>query len=423
MNLAGVLPWIHWRGPLILALLIVGNVFCMACPFMAPRLLARKLLPQPFTWPRQLRNKWAAVVLLGLFLWAYEAFSLWDSPWWTAWIAVGYFAGALVIDGFFRGAVFCKYLCPIGQFNFVQSLLSPWEVKVRDPEVCTHCRTKDCIRGNATARGCELDLFVPRKASNLDCTLCLDCIRACPHDNIGIIAGPPGHELGHDARRSGVGRFSKRPDLAALVLLLVFGAYANAAGMVGPMGEWQERLRMQWGLQSPFWVVSAFYLLALTALPLTMVGTAAALSRWWGQSATAWRETAIRYSYALAPLGFAMWLSHYSFHFLTSYDTAVPVVQRFAADVGMNFGSPDWSSACCRPVSAWIPRLEIMFLDVGLLLSLYTGFRIAQNDSSGLSHTLMALAPWALVMGLLFAAGVWIVLQPMQMRGAMFMGG
>jgi hypothetical protein len=31
----------------------------------------------------------------------------------------------------------------------------------------------------------------------------------------------------------------------------------------------------------------------------------------------------------------------------------------------------------------------------------------------------MALLPWALVMVLLFAAGVWIVLQPMQMRGTL----
>jgi len=169
MNLAGVLPWIHWRGLLILSLLAVGNVFCMACPFLVPRTLARRWLPTGRTWPRWLRSKWLAVALLVLFLWAYEAFSLWDSPWWTAWLALGYFSLAFVIDGFFRGAAFCKYLCPIGQFNFVQSLVSPLEVKVRDPEVCAACRTKDCIRGRDGIPGCELHLFQPRKAGNMDC--------------------------------------------------------------------------------------------------------------------------------------------------------------------------------------------------------------------------------------------------------------
>ena len=46
MNLAGVLPWIHWRGFVVFGLLVAGNVFCMACPFTLPRSLARRWLPR-----------------------------------------------------------------------------------------------------------------------------------------------------------------------------------------------------------------------------------------------------------------------------------------------------------------------------------------------------------------------------------------
>jgi hypothetical protein len=121
---------------------------------------------------------------------------------------------------------------------------------------------------------------------------------------------------------------------------------------------------------------------------------------------------ATRYAYALAPLGFGMWLAHYSFHFLTSYDAIMPVAQRFAADLGLPlFGEPAWSSWCCRPVTPWLLPLEFVFLDVGLLLSLYAAYRLAPNFK--------ALAPWALLMMLLFAAGVWILFQPMQMRGTL----
>ena len=66
MNLAGVLPWIHWRGLLILGLLVAGNVFCMACPFTLPRTLARRWFPAGRPWPRWLRSKWLAVGLIGL---------------------------------------------------------------------------------------------------------------------------------------------------------------------------------------------------------------------------------------------------------------------------------------------------------------------------------------------------------------------
>jgi cytochrome c oxidase assembly factor CtaG len=412
MNLAGVLPWVHWRGVVILGLLAAGNVFCTACPFMLPRSLARRFLPAGWNWPRRLRGKWVAVLLVATFLWAYEALDLWDRPAWTACLALGYFAAAFVIDGLFRGASFCKYLCPIGQFNFVQSLASPLEVKVRDAQVCAGCHTKDCVRGRDGIPGCELHLFLPRKAGNMDCTACLDCVHACPHDNVGVIAGPPGAELWQDRPRSGVGRFARRPDLAALVVVLVFGAFANAAGMVGPVAQWQERLAQLPGVRSNLAATTAFYLLALVVLPLVAVGGAAALSRWWGRLDAGTVTVATRYAFALVPLGFGMWLAHYCFHFLTSYDTAVPVAQRFAADLGLTaLGEPAWACACCRPATLWLLPLELLFLDAGLLLSLYAAYRLAP--------TLKALAPWALLLVLLFAAGVWILFQPMEMRGAL----
>lgn len=424
MNLAGVLPWIHWRGFVILGLLAMGNVFCMACPFLVPRTLARRWLPRGRHWPRWLRSKWLALVLLAGFLWAYETFALWDSPWWTAWIVIGYFAAVFVIDGFFRGAAFCKYVCPIGQFNFIQSLVSPLEVKVRDPAVCAACRTKECIRGGEGIPGCELALFQPRKASNMDCTFCLDCIHACPHDNIGILAAPPGKELWHNPFRSGLGRFGKRPDVAALVVVLVFGAFTNAAGMVAPVVEWQDQLASLLHQRSALLATSLFYVAGLLVLPVLMVGTPAALCRWFGQLKVSRLELASRFAYALVPLGFSMWLAHYLFHFLASFDAGAAVLQRFAGDLGWAIlGEPAWARACCRPIADWLPRLELVCLDLGLLLSLYSGYRIAWTQSERASQTLKVLAPWALLMGLLFVAGVWIVLLPMQMRGTLSAAG
>jgi cytochrome c oxidase assembly factor CtaG len=412
MNLAGVLPWVHWRGLLILGLLVAGNVFCMGCPFLLPRTLARRWLPPGWNWPRMLRNKWPAIGLLIVFLWAYEALSLWDRPLWTACLVLGYFLGAFVVDGLFRGASFCKYVCPIGQFNFVQSLASPLEVQVRDPDVCAGCHTRDCIRGRDGIPGCELHLFLPRKGGNMDCTLCLDCVHACPHDNVGIMPTTPGAALWDDVPRSGVGRWSRRPDIAALVLVLVFGAFANAAGMVGPVVKAQDQLAELTGVHAPMLMTTVFYLLALVVVPLGLTALAAELSRHWGRWSAGTLEVATRCTYALVPLGFGMWLAHYSFHFLTGYDAALPVTTRFAADLGLTaLGGPVWNCDCCRPLVPWLLPLEIVFLDLGLLLSLYAGFRVTPN--------LKALIPWAVLMGLLFGVGLWILFQPMQMRGTL----
>ncbi len=179
--------------------------------------------------------------------------------------------------------------------------------------------------------------------------------------------------------------------------------------------------------------MSLFYGAVLVVLPVLAVGAAAVLSRRWGRSmsrggvappllkggvAPPLLATVTRFSYALVPLGFSMWLAHYSYHFLTSYDTAVPVTQRFLLDMGWaGLGRPEWVASCCRPVADWLPRLEVLCLDIGLLLSLYVAYRIAQSQAHRLTQTLKAFSPWAVLMVVLFAAGVWIVLQPMQMRG------
>src|SRR6185503_17992990 len=118
----------------------------------------------------------------------------------------------------------------------------------------------------------------PRKRGNMDCTFCLDCVHACPHENVGVLATIPGKALWTDPFRSGIGRFSRRPDLAALVLVLVFGAFANAAGMIEPVIKWQDQL---WGLlgKPPRLLITTLcYFLAIVVLPLVAVKLAAAFS-------------------------------------------------------------------------------------------------------------------------------------------------
>lgn len=154
-------------------------------------------------------------------------------------------------------------------------------------------------------------------------------------------------------------------------------------------------------------------------LPLLAATGAAVLGRRWGALRAGPVEVATRFAFALVPLGFAMWLAHYGFHLLTGYDAALPAAQRFAGDMGLTgLGAPEWACNCCRPVGDWVLRLELLALGGGLLLSLYAGHRIA-GSLAGRGRALGALAPWALLMLLLFAAGVWLVFQPMQMRGTM----
>ncbi len=204
------------------------------------------------------------------------------------------------------------------------------------------------------------------------------------------------------------------------MLVLAFAALANAAGMVEPVVAWEDRLQAALGWESPLGVTSALAVLTLLIAPLAAAAGCAAASRWLARSTESWHANATRYAFALVPLGAAMWTAHYSFHLLTSYAAVLPAASRWASDLGFSpAATASWPAACCQPVGDWLPRWEILLLDLGLLLSLYTGYRIARLATNRPALACRALAPWALLMTWLFAAGVWIVLQPMQMRGTL----
>ena len=235
-NLATVLTWVHYRGLLVIALLAAGNLFCTSCPMILVRDLGRRAWHPALRWPRWLRGKWLSLALLVGVLFAYELFDLWELPAATAWLIVAYFAAAFVVDVLFSGATFCKHICPIGQFNFAASVMSPLELRSKDMNTCRSCRTVDCIKGRTSApgrvlRGCELALFMPNKVGNIDCTLCGDCVRACPHDNIELAARLPGIELLDTRRRSGIGRLMRRKDIAALFIVFTIAGLLNAYAM------------------------------------------------------------------------------------------------------------------------------------------------------------------------------------------------
>jgi hypothetical protein len=82
-----------------------------------------------------------------------------------------------------------------------------------------------------------------------------------------------------------------------------------------------------------------------------------------------------------------MWLAHLSYHLAVAWTKSSP---------------------------EWLPGLELLALGAGLLLTL----QIAWNSAHCTAHRMWTSG--ILATGL-YAVGVWIVFQPMQMRGTMLM--
>ena len=457
-NLATVLSWVHYRGLLVVAILAAGNLFCTACPMILVRDAGRRIVHKGWRWPRALRNKWPAIVLFAGVLFAYELFDLWSLPRATAWLVIAYFAATLVIDLLFSGASFCKYVCPIGQFSFLSSTMSPTELQVRDVGTCRTCRTVDCIKGRratknttnshedhevsaigherhdlsdavgmvtrpfrspvatrVTQRGCELNLFLPLKVGNLDCTLCLDCVHACPHDNIALTTRVPGVELTDPGRRSGIGRLGRRHDLAALVVVFTFGALLNAFAMTGSAHRVEHWMAGIAGGSAEALSLAVLFVAFLVVLPVAVLMTASLATRLLTARAEPLSAIAARHVYALVPLGLGVWVAHYAFHFLTGALTVVPVAQSAAIDLAGRplIGEPAWTWVGMQPGAVFPIQLGAILL--GALGALAVNLRISSQAAPG--STVRGSAPWAIAILGLAVWAAWIMAQPMDMRG------
>jgi hypothetical protein len=253
----------------------------------------------------------------------------------------------------------------------------------------------------------------------MDCTFCLDCVHACPHDNVGILGRMPGAELLTDPVRSGIGYLSHRQDIAAIAVVFIFGALLNAFGMISSVyavERWLGRI-LHVSHEAP--VLGLIFACFLIAEPAVLLGLAAWLTRAWTKTQRPPLPLIARYTYGLVPLGFGMWLAHYSFHFLSGLYTIIPVTQSAVASLGFPWlGEPRWT---LRGLPSNLVQVsEIGFLLFGLAASMTVIYGLAEEDSP--QKPARAFVPWAMVCLILWTASMWMMFQPMEMR-TMLMSG
>ncbi len=392
-NLTTLFVWVHYRGLLVLILLLAGNYFCMSCPFIFFRNILRLFISPKKIYPKILANKWPALALFIGLLFSYEYFAFWAHPQITALLILAYFGIAILIDLNYKNANFCKYLCPIGQFNFISSTLSPKEVQLKNMSVCESCTTYECLKGsvdhNGHQRGCETQLFIPKKNGNLDCTFCMDCIAACPYGNVAVMNVTPASELLSDKHRAGIGTLSEKKDYLAFIVVFTFGGLLNAFMMVDSRSKFTKFLTKTFSLHNEFLLcASLFFLVLLPIIYLTI-------------NAKKKNRELIP---TLIPLGFSIWFAHYSFHFLTGIFTFIPLVFHTSIPIS-------WMGL---PLSIVTP-MQFGFLFLGFTASLLLVIK-KMADKKQQSYL------WFFIHTTIFFLAIWVMSRPMDMRGT-FLGG
>jgi hypothetical protein len=186
--------------------------------------------------------------------------------------------------------------------------------------------------------------------------------------------------------------------------------------MSTPAHTFEHQVTHTLGVTSGVLTLALLFVTALVVAPILLLGSAGAATAWLtGASLLSCVRTAASYAPALVPVGCGVWLSHYGFHLLTGALTIVPVTQSAAIDLlgWAALGTPMWGWTGMQP--GWVFPIEVGVILLGAIGSLGLAYLISVRDHAG--RAWLATLPWAAVTLALALAAVWILSQPMQMRG------
>jgi polyferredoxin len=204
INIVPTLTWTIWWAGLIFIVLFAGKIWCTFCPWdfiasVTSRLRLFGTGPAPLNlglkWPRLLRSVWPATVLFVGLTWLELGCHVTKSPMKTAYVALGMIALALIPALLFDKKSFCRYGCFVGRISGMYANFSPVEVRAANPDVCASCKSRDCFTGNDRGNPCPTSLCVATLKDNTYCTMCGECVKSCPHDNVALNLRPFGEDL------------------------------------------------------------------------------------------------------------------------------------------------------------------------------------------------------------------------------------
>lgn len=306
-NFAIIFVWIAWWSAFKLVFIpFGGRSWCSICPIPLPGdwlqqggiLTKGRGLGLNLRWPKQLKGSWlqsAAFLLIGLF----SALTLTD-PRVTGWVFLALFGMAIGMSLVFENRAFCSHICPIGGFSGIYAQTAPVELRVLDIEICTKHGDKSCYHA------CPWGLYPVALRDSAACGLCMECLRACPHDNLALNLRPFSADLGQSRTANRLDSI-RSLDAAFLALVMLGSVLTFAAVFVGPWG-WLKTAAFEIGSWGWWGYAAGFLALNLLVLPALFV-----LAVWTGRQSSKVRLPLKReisnQSQSLLPLGLMAWIA------------------------------------------------------------------------------------------------------------------
>jgi hypothetical protein len=417
VNVATKLTWTIWWAGVIFTFVLVGRVWCVACPFGALNEWTARFAGAARRLPRPFRNIWWATGMFVLLTWADEQLGVVRSPRVTAWIVLFFAVLAVAVGLAFERRSFCRYLCPIGGVIGIYSMTAPVELRPRTTAVCAGDRDKPCYRGNAAAAGCPMFEFPGALDRNNYCTLCAQCVTACDRGNLALRIRAWGKDLWASTRRT-LDEAYLAVVLVGLTLLVTAQMLSAWPGWVSALARYlPATLRSSLRPVTYLGLVESVLLLggALVVGPLLVLGGAALADRLAG-ARLGLRRTFVVFGYVLIPVGLAMHLAHNLAHLLLEGGGIVPAVQRaIALYTPFSLGAADWRAAPLAPEPV-VALLQVAIVVAFFALSLVAGHRLALRTYPDARTASRAFLPMAGIVLAFTLIGLVVLSLPMGMR-------
>ena len=420
-NLATRLTWIVWWPGIIFTFILVGRFWCVMCPFGALNEWSARWAKPARMFPKPLRNLWLATILFVLLTWFDEQLGIIRSPLMTASLIVLLAAAAIVTGLFYQRRSFCRYLCPITGLQGLYSMISPVELRAKDPSRCQKECHQDCYRGNDKGAGCPMFEGPMTMERNTYCNFCFECVKSCPPGNIALGTRPFGKELWSAGTR--------RLDESYLAVALIGITSVVSAQMLGGWGEWISRLA-RWlplelrTLMRPVTYLAltesaVFFLFSLVLVPVLVLAAAWAAIKLTGDEEHGVKEIFVAMAGMFIPIGLAMHLAHNSSHLLAEGAGIFPALQRtLNRYTPFDFGAADWQAMPIASPEA-IHWLQTLLILAGFAVSLAAYERLSAGWHKERGATGNALIPFVAVALVFTLVNLVLLNQPMAMRHGM----
>lgn len=400
-NPGAILTWTFWWAILPFSFIVLGRFWCAICPFAWINDLIQKIFglrKKPPSWIREY-SYWIVDAIFIFITWFDRVYGMTDHPLLTGFIFLGILTGILICAVLYERRVFCRYVCFLGNVAGNYSMVAPLEIKPKNPEVCAACKEKFCIFGRDKQPGCPFYQMVQTKDGNRFCTLCANCVKACPKDNVALELRPFGSDFWK--------KIHVRFEESFFAKILVGVVIIQNIGMLTLWKSISAFVQNITGIQSEAIAFTITYFVSIS-IPLILMFISSALSAKFSKERVI--QNFARFGYAFIAVDLAGHLAHNLNHLLGEGKTiVVAFLGLFSGEV-----TPLMDLAVLNPST--IKILQYLILIVGVVGTFSITYFITKRKNGNTKEMILIMFPHILLLAALMIFNFYIFSLPMDHR-------